>query len=479
MYTKVKRLEKLFVFTVDILIVFISLMFAYLIRYGVVFGIDSFFDQNWVLFLMLAAYIALFFARDWNYRMFRRGVFAEFRSIVSQQIILVAIILVILFMIHNSQDVSRLILGYYFIIATFLTWISHILIKIYLLKIHKSGKYSNRMVLILSPSNADEITDGIVKYKEWIRKIVGILLTDSDGNNASAEYENDSIAGIPIIRDFKEPIEYVMREEVDEVFIWNTNLKDKDTLVNWVATMENMGIIVNVRISSFDLVETGKRNLGRVGKYSTAEYTRNVFSFRQIAIKKVLDFSGALIGMVLTAIVFPFVAIAIKADSKGPVIFKQKRVGKNGRTFMLYKFRTMVADAEEQKEELMEQNEVEGPMFKMKSDPRITKVGKFLRKSSLDEFPQFVNVLKGDMSLVGTRPPTVYEYQSYTPEQKCRMCITPGITGMWQVSGRSQISDFDEIVRLDMEYIDGWTIWRDIKILLKTIVVVLLGRGAI
>lgn len=479
MYAKVKRLEQLLVFSVEVIIVIISLMIAYLIRYGVIFGINSFFDQNWFFFMMLGVYIALFFIHDWNRRMFRRGYFAELRSVALQQATFVGVVLIILFMIHNSHDVSRLILGYYIVISTFLAWISHLIIKAYLLNIHKSGKYSNRMVLILSPSNVNEITDGIVKYKEWNRKIVGILLTDSNGNNASAEYENDSIDGIPVIRDFKEPIEYVMREEVDEVFIWNMELKDTDTLVNWIATMQNMGVIVNVRISSFDLVETGSRNLGRVGKYSTAEYSRNVFSFRQIAVKKVLDYLGAFIGLILTAMVYPFVAIAIKADSKGPVIFKQKRVGKNGRTFMLYKFRTMVADAEEQKEELMEHNEVEGPMFKMKSDPRITKVGKFLRKSSLDEFPQFVNVLKGDMSLVGTRPPTVNEYQNYTPEQKCRMCITPGITGMWQVSGRSQITDFDEIVRLDMEYIDGWTVWRDIKILLKTTVVVLLGRGAV
>jgi exopolysaccharide biosynthesis polyprenyl glycosylphosphotransferase len=479
MYAKVKRLEKMFVFAVEVIIVIISLVIAYLIRYGVILGVDSFFDQNWLLFLMLGVYISLFFAHDWNYKMFRRGYFAELRSIVLQEATFVGIVLVILFMIHNSHDVSRLILGYYFVIGTILTWISHLLIKAYLLKIHKTGKYSNRMILILSPSNVDEITDGIIKYKEWNRKIVGILLTDSKGNNASSECEKDAIDGIPIIRDFNEPIEYVMREEVDEVFIWNMELKDTDTLVNWVATMQNMGVIVNVRISSFDLVETGKRNLGRVGKYSTAEYTRNVFSYRQILVKKILDYVGALTGLMLTAIMFPIVAIAIKADSKGPVIFKQTRVGKNGRTFMLYKFRTMVADAEEQKEGLLEQNEVEGPMFKMKFDPRITKVGKFLRKSSLDEFPQFINVLKGDMSLVGTRPPTVNEYQNYTPEQKCRMCITPGITGMWQVSGRSQISDFDEIVRLDMEYIDGWTIWRDIKILLKTVVVVLLGRGAI
>ena len=464
MYAKVKRLEKLIVFSVEVIIIIFSLMIAYLIRYGVIFGINSFFDQNWVLFLMLGIYIALFFAHDWNSKMFRRGYFAELRSVVLQETVFVGSVLVILFMIHNSHDVSRLVLGYYFIVGTFLTWISHLLIKAYLLKIHKTGKFSNRMVLILSPSNVDEITDGIVKYREWNRKIVGILLTDSKGNNASPECDKELIDGIPVIRNFKEPIEYVMREEVDEVFIWNMELKDTETLVNWVATMQNMGIIVNVRISSFDLVETGKRNLGRVGKYSTAEYTRNVFSYRQILVKKILDYVGALTGLILTAIMFPIVAIAIKADSKGPVIFKQERVGKNGRTFMLYKFRTMVADA---------------PIFKIKSDPRVTKVGKFLRKSSIDELPQFVNVLKGDMSLVGTRPPTVKEYQSYTPEQKCRMCITPGITGMWQVSGRSQITDFDEIVQLDMKYIDGWTIWRDIKILLKTTVVVLLGRGAV
>ena len=273
MYAKVKRLEKLIVFSVEVIIIIFSLMIAYLIRYGVIFGINSFFDQNWVLFLMLGIYIALFFAHDWNSKMFRRGYFAELRSVVLQETVFVGSVLVILFMIHNSHDVSRLVLGYYFIVGTFLTWISHLLIKAYLLKIHKTGKFSNRMVLILSPSNVDEITDGIVKYREWNRKIVGILLTDSKGNNASPECDKELIDGIPVIRNFKEPIEYVMREEVDEVFIWNMELKDTETLVNWVATMQNMGIIVNVRISSFDLVETGKRNLGRVGKYSTAEYT--------------------------------------------------------------------------------------------------------------------------------------------------------------------------------------------------------------
>ena len=138
----------------------------------------------------------------------------------------------------------------------------------------------------------------------------------------------------------------------------------------------------------------------------------------------------------------------------------------------------MCVDAEEKKQALLEQNTMEGGMFKVDNDPRITKVGRFIRKTSLDELPQFYNVLKGDMSLVGTRPPTVDEYEQYTPEQKRRLSFRPGITGLWQVSGRSEITNFDDVVKLDVEYIDGWTIWKDIDILLKTVKVVFMRDGA-
>ena len=138
----------------------------------------------------------------------------------------------------------------------------------------------------------------------------------------------------------------------------------------------------------------------------------------------------------------------------------------------------MYVDAEKQKSSLMDQNEMSGPMFKMEDDPRVTKVGRFIRKTSIDEFPQFWNVLKGDMSLVGTRPPTLDEYQQYEPYQRRRMSFCPGITGLWQVSGRSEIKDFDDVVKLDLEYIDNWSIALDVKILLKTILVILTGKGA-
>ena len=187
---------------------------------------------------------------------------------------------------------------------------------------------------------------------------------------------------------------------------------------------------------------------------------------------------GSLVGMLILGAATLFVAPAIKLDSPGPVFFRQIRVGKNGRKFTFYKFRSMYQDAERRKVELAEQNEVDGLMFKMEDDPRVTCVGKFLRRTSIDELPQFWNVLKGDMSLVGTRPPTVDEFERYEAKHRCRLSMTPGLTGLWQVSGRSDIKDFDEVVKLDMEYIDNWSIWKDIKILFLTIKVVISGKGS-
>ena len=169
----------------------------------------------------------------------------------------------------------------------------------------------------------------------------------------------------------------------------------------------------------------------------------------------------------LTCIITPFVALAIKIDSPGPVFFSQTRIGKNGRRFKIWKFRSMYIDAEERKKELQAQNEIKGLMFKMEHDPRITRVGDFIRKTSIDETPQFFNIFLGDMSLVGTRPPTEDEFEKYNGYYRRRMSITPGLTGMWQVSGRSDIQDFEEIVKLDLEYIDNWSLTLDLKILFQ------------
>lgn len=193
--------------------------------------------------------------------------------------------------------------------------------------------------------------------------------------------------------------------------------------------------------------------------------------------KNIIDRIGALAGILLSSPILLLIAVAIKLDSRGPIIFKQVRSGLNGRKFNLYKFRTMCLDAERKKAELEKMNEMTGPVFKISNDPRVTRIGKFLRKTSLDEFPQFFNVLKGDMSLVGPRPPLPKEVVNYENWQHRRLSVKPGVTCTWQVSGRNNI-DFEEWMKLDLQYIDNWSLWDDTKIIVRTIPAVLKGTGA-
>ncbi|CDM69232.1 putative Glycosyltransferase [Clostridium bornimense] len=183
--------------------------------------------------------------------------------------------------------------------------------------------------------------------------------------------------------------------------------------------------------------------------------------------KRAIDILGSTVGLVLLCPILLIVAIAIKIESKGPVIFSQKRIGLKGREFKMYKFRSMVEDAEELKKDLMKKNEMSGPMFKMKDDPRVTRVGRFIRKTSIDELPQLINVIKGDMSLVGPRPSLPKEVKKFKPWMKKRLDVKPGLTCFWQVSGRNSI-DFEEWMKLDIKYVEERSFWVDINLIFKT-----------
>jgi lipopolysaccharide/colanic/teichoic acid biosynthesis glycosyltransferase len=215
-----------------------------------------------------------------------------------------------------------------------------------------------------------------------------------------------------------------------------------------------------------------------------ASFLRSAQVFREPSIhpsvysrgKRAIDILGALIGLSLTAIVFPLIAIALQLDSPGPIFYCQNRCGLNGKWFTIWKFRSMVVDAD--KNQHLVKNQARGHIFKNSHDPRVTRVGRFLRRSSLDEFPQFWNVLKGEMSLVGTRPPTLDEVEKYSAHHRLRLRVKPGMTGEWQVKGRSRVNNFEEIVRLDLDYQQKWSIGYDIYLILCTIGVVLRRRGA-
>ena len=239
--------------------------------------------------------------------------------------------------------------------------------------------------------------------------------------------------------------------------------------------------------------EEGKRQfVEKIGGYTVLTTSINYMTAGEAFAKRCLDIVGALVGCLITVILFLVIGPFIYLASPGPIIFTQVRVGQNGKRFKLYKFRSMYLDAEERKKALMEQNRVkDGFMFKMDFDPRIignktlpsgekkTGIGEFIRRTSLDEFPQFFNVLKGDMSLVGTRPPTVDEWEKYELHHRARLATKPGITGMWQVSGRSNITDFEEVVKLDTKYINEWDMGLDIKLLIKTVMQVLKRDGSL
>lgn len=276
-----------------------------------------------------------------------------------------------------------------------------------------------------------------------------------------------------------EDLETLIRtHNLDQLYIIQKDGAQLPFTQQYVDMCIAMGVTVRLVV---DLYKRRRANsyVSTVGTYPVLTFHTITLNTYEQMIKRLTDIVGGLIGIILSSPIMLVTAIAIKLDSPGPVIFKQTRVGQNGRMFKIYKFRSMYIDAEERKKELMEQNEIEGGvMFKMKDDPRITRVGKVIRKLSIDELPQFFNILLGSMSLVGTRPPTLDEVEKYKRDQWRRISIKPGLTGMWQVNGRSSIQNFEEIVELDVEYIDNWSLFLDFKILLKTVWVIIARKGA-
>ncbi len=216
----------------------------------------------------------------------------------------------------------------------------------------------------------------------------------------------------------------------------------------------------------------------QIGEMDTVAATRTPADELSLTLKRALDVGLSSLVLLLASPVLLLAAIAVALDSPGPILFRQERVGLNGRRFTMYKFRSMVQNAESLLGELRERNEMSGPVFKMKRDPRVTKVGNFLRRTSIDELPQLFNVIRGEMSLVGPRPPLPSEVDLYQPEQRRRLSVKPGITGLWQVSGRNEVSDFSEWLHLDLEYIDRWSLALDLRILAQTLPAVLMAKGA-
>lgn len=409
------------------------------------------------------------FLFDWNREFIKRGVLVEFIAVTKFDIFMELAVMACLFMFQIGASVSRLAIGYFAILNLLLVWLVRLAMK-KTLRIYFTAKSNIVKIMIITKQAIMEKTVEKLKGAMDINyEIVALACLDAD-------LKGEKVQGITVNADRKDVLDLARQMPLDEVFL---NLPDEDMayVKHMIYDLESMGIACHYNI---DIVERPSKEVrvGNFAGYTVVTYSINHFDYRRMVVKRGIDILGGLVGCLITLVITPFVALAIKLDSPGPVFFSQTRIGKNGRRFKIYKFRSMYMDAEARKKELEAQNEMQGLMFKMENDPRITKVGRFIRKTSIDELPQFFNIVRGDMSLVGTRPPTEAEFEQYNSHYRRRISMTPGLTGLWQISGRSEIVDFDEVVRLDLEYIDNWTLGLDIKILFRTVWVVLAGKGS-
>ena len=479
MYQKRRAIENLLVLSLDLVALAISFVGAVFLRYRTWNMSLAEGNQSQQFVLMIILYAALHMVTNYYSDFFQRSKAQEFASVLREEIVFYALLVVVYYLIHSTLQLSRLMLVYMALLQTFLTFLFRILLKQYLIRVYRFGLYSKRLVLVTVSEWAETVIGKVKNSKDWMNLLIGVILIDAEaGDNGGDTSYAGQIRSIPVVAGRSGLLDYIVHHDVDEVFFCCPDPEKDQELRMFISELQMMGVLVDVNIEIFDLIPYGNRTINRVGGYEVVSFARNVIPTSGAVLKRVMDILGGLIGMMVFGIAAVFVVPAIRMDSPGPAIFRQTRVGKNGRRFQLYKFRSMYQDAEQRKKELMDRNEISGLMFKIEDDPRITRVGRFLRKTSLDELPQFWNVLKGDMSLVGTRPPTVDEFEQYGATHKARLSMTPGLTGIWQISGRSEIKSFDEVVAMDMEYIDHWSIWLDIKILVRTIPAVLKRKGS-
>ncbi len=400
----------------------------------------------------------------------KRGFFEEFIFILKEQAKLGLILLGFIFAIKQGSNFSRIFIFLFFLLNILIVFVARSYMKIIMLLAYKKSSSSRKVMLITISKSAPGIIRRIKSEYEWNANVSTIALLDKSRIG-------EKIEGVEVVADRDNLLDMAMLRVVDEVFIHLPN-KFNMELEELILELEKMGIIVHMNLNIFNNLNVKEKIIDEFISYQVITYSSKLFDQEQVILKRLMDIGGSLIGCLATILLTIILTPIILIESPGPVFFSQTRVGKNGRKFKIYKFRSMHRDADQRKAELMNHNEINGPMFKMENDPRITKVGRFIRKTSLDEFPQFFNVLKGDMSLVGTRPPTEDEFERYETRHRRRLSLKPGLTGLWQVSGRSDIDNFEDVVKLDLQYIDNWSFKLDLKLMLKTIGVVVLGKGS-
>lgn len=454
-------------FFIDVLLLEVSFYLCYGIRHNWIYIFNmNYYRRAGVLLALISICIALL--RETYHGVLKRDFVEEVKSVVVQVSLVEAVLIAATFFMKELQY-SREVFVLFWFLGIILCLFGRCIWKAILHRLIFRNREERQILVVTTEKRAKHIIRKLVENEIFDYEIIGIVLTEKG-------HKGEIIENYPVLGELNDNMEYIHEYVIDEVFV---HLEPGEFLEKkYIDFFLETGLTVH-----FDLDELAHLSSpayvemfsGRTVITTSTKFVRP----GKLVIKRLMDICGGLVGIIITGLACIFVVPAIKICDPGPAFFSQERIGKNGRRFKIYKFRSMYMDAEERKKELMDQNEMRGYMFKMENDPRIIKgIGKFIRDTSIDELPQFWNVLKGDMSLVGTRPPTVEEYEMYEMHHLKRISIKPGITGMWQTSGRSDITDFEEVVRLDTQYITNWELSLDIKILLKTILVVFKREGS-
>ena len=457
----------------DSMISILSFIIAGIFRFG---NIAHFFEATQSTELIVVVLIASFpaFMLSKMYHQFiRRGYLKGLYYIVNYNIWLITFLLLYTFGTKNEMSLSRLTFLFFIPLNIILMYLSHLLVKGLVRRIAK-GHRGWKTVIVTDLESVESIISDVHRVNDWKNKGFSVFM--QDGHPVPQEILQD----YALIDPTTNLIDYIVQNPVDEVLIAvSKESNDSSRMQQLIRDAAETGVVVslNIQLPEMDFPYSSK--IIKMGNSYIASMAAREYDYAELLCKRAMDIIGAILGLMITLVIALFVAPAIKIESPGPILFKHKRVGRNGRIFTMYKFRSMYIDAEDRKKELYEKNKMKGLLFKMDNDPRITKVGKFIRKTSIDELPQFWNILISDMSLVGTRPPTLDEYSQYTASYKRRLSFRPGLTGIWQSSGRNEIVDFQEVLKMDLEYIQNWSLGLDIKIIFKTLSVVLLRKGAV
>jgi len=426
-------------------------------------------EQNgWLLYVMLPLWTILLF----YFRMYEsqrtKSLWEEVLKIMGISFAGTLILMATIFSLKMG-DISRLFIGILGGVTCLFFTLERTFFRLWARQIRKKGFNLRNIVIVGTGRRAREMKDLIDQHKEWGFRLTGFVSDQPD-------IRLKQIKDTPIIGSIADLPEILEQYVIDEL-IFAISRKRLEELEDVFLLCEEQGIRTRVAVNFFPQM-LAKVHLDDFHGVPLLTFTTTPHSEFLLLSKRLFD---VVIGTFLSLFLFPailLIILVVKYTSEGPVLFKQTRVGLNGRHFTLYKFRSMCRNAEERKGEVAHMNEMDGPVFKTANDPRVTNIGSFLRRMSLDEIPQLYNVLIGDMSIVGPRPPLPEEVQQYQRWHRRRLSMKPGLTCLWQVGGRNKINDFKKWMELDLKYIDNWSLKLDLKIFFKTIFVVLAGRGA-